>query len=465
MRNVIAAFAACVLLHAQTQPQEPPASQQFHAWLRAFNSDNPQSLRDFLARNYPSRPPGMDDDGFRKMTGGFDFKKAEESTDTSYTALIQERSSDQFARAHIEVEQNPPFHITRLDIAAIPRPAGFEVPAMGEKELVDAVQKHAEQDAAADTFSGAVLIAHDGKTVFARAWGLADREHKIPNTVDTKFRIGSMNKMFTATAILQLAQAGKIDLQQPFGKYITDYPNHELASTVTIHQLLTHTGGTGDIFGPEFNKHRLDLKTLDDYIKLYGSRGPEFKPGSEWRYSNYGFEILGVVIERVSGVSYYDYVRDHIYKVAGMTSSGSLPENEPVPNRSIGYTKFRDATAWHPNTDTLPWRGTSAGGGYSTVKDLAAFAEAILNHKLLNAQYTDLLTSGKVDARGAKYAYGFEDFNQGGVRWFGHGGGAPGMNGDLKIYPKMGYVIAVLANLDPPAAQRISEFIANRLPH
>jgi CubicO group peptidase (beta-lactamase class C family) len=126
-----------------------------------------------------------------------------------------------------------------------------------------------------------------------------------------------------------------------------------------------------------------------------------------------------------------------------------------------------DSGGWKPNTDTLPYRGTSAGGGYSTVGDLVRFATALLGHKLLNASTTDLLITGKVGSgRGpAKYAYGFEDVrDKNGNGYVGHGGGAPGMNGDLRIYPKSGYIVAVLANLDPPAAQRISEFLDSRLP-
>jgi D-alanyl-D-alanine carboxypeptidase len=174
--------------------------------------------------------------------------------------------------------------------------------------------------------------------------------------------------------------------------------------------------------------------------------------------------LLGLVVERVSGQSYYDYVRDHVYKPTGMSSTDSLPEEEIVPDRSIGYMK-EDSPQWRPNTDTLPPRGTSAGGGYSTVEDLLRFADAINSHKLLNEHYTELLTTGKVDGPGgSKYAYGFGDRVVNGVRSFGHGGGAPGMNGDLKIFPQSSYVIAVLANMDPPAATRISDFIGSRLP-
>jgi CubicO group peptidase (beta-lactamase class C family) len=144
-----------------------------------------------------------------------------------------------------------------------------------------------------------------------------------------------------------------------------------------------------------------------------------------------------------------------------MARTDSLSEDEPVPDRAVGYMK-RDGE-WKPNTSTLPYRGTSAGGGYSTVEDLLRFANALTGHKLLNERDTATLTTGKV-AMGpiAKYAYGFGDFNRDGVRWFGHNGGAPGMNGELQIFPESGYVIVVLANMDPPAAGQIMDFIAQR---
>jgi CubicO group peptidase (beta-lactamase class C family) len=337
---------------------------------------------------------------------------------------------------------------------------------MTGSDALKALSARADKLAAEDELSGAVLVAQNGRVLFRHAYGLADRKRRIPNTIRTRFRIGSMNKMFTAVAILQLVEAGKIKLTAPLGKYLPGYLNREVAHKVTIHQLLTHTGGTGDIFGPDFDAHRKRLRTLADYVKLYGRRGLEFEPGSQWAYSNYGFILLGAVIEKVTGHGYYDYVQAHIYAPAGMTRTGSLPESQAVPGRSIGYMKPPGATEWVPNTDALPYRGTSAGGGYSTVQDLARFAHALLSHKLLSPDSTNLLITGKVKAGpGARYAYGFEDARDAdGNGWVGHGGGAPGMNGDLKIYPKSGYVVAVLANLDPPAAQRISDYLDGRLP-
>ncbi len=442
--------------------------RQFSAWLQVFNSGDRDQIRRYLEANYPSAT--LDGQmNFRGRTGGFELRALEQASATTLVGLVQERDSDQFGRFTLVIEPDQPHKITRFGISAIPRPAEFPLARMSEAEVISALRAKLEKDAAADRFAGTALVARIGngtsKVLFSEAFGLADRDNKVANTLDTRFRIGSMNKMFTAVSVLQLVQAGKIKLTDPLGKYITDYPNQDVASKVTIHHLLTHTGGTGDIFGPEYNARRLELRTLKDYVALYGQRALAFEPGSRWVYSNYGMLLLGVVIERVSGKSYYDYVAEHIYRPAGMTRSGSEPESETVRDRSIGYMRQQGGGGWTPNTNTLPYRGTSAGGGYATVGDLLKFATALMGHTLLNAEYTALLITGKVDSGGGRrYAYGFEDGRKDGVGAVGHGGGAPGMSGDLRIYPTSGYVVAVLSNFDPPAAPQVSAFLDLRLP-
>jgi D-alanyl-D-alanine carboxypeptidase len=442
---------------------QSPAERQFRAWLEAFNAGDRAKYEAFLREQFPSRAARLDGDmNFLEMTGGFDLRKVESATATTVTCLVEERAWQQVARASVEVEAAPPHRIERLDVNLVPRPAGLAVRRLSEAELADAVRAKVEAQAAGGRFQGAVLVARNGKVIFNDAVGLADRENRTPNSLDTRFRMGSMNKMFTATAVLQLVQAGKVKLDASLGTYLGDYPNRDVATKVTIHHLLTHTGGTGDIFGPQFTARRLELKTLDDYVKLYGARGLEFEPGSKWQYSNYGFLLLGVLVQRVSGQSYYDYVRDHIFKPAGMTGSGSEPEDVAVPGRAKGY--MRQKGAWVLNTATLPYRGTSAGGGYTTVGDLSRFASALTGHVLLDAKHTALLTAGKVDTGGGdKYAYGFGERLEGGVRSFGHSGGAPGMNGDLRIFPDSGYVVAALANTGFGASQIVS-WVIERLP-
>jgi CubicO group peptidase (beta-lactamase class C family) len=458
-------LALVCLASGQSKSATLPAEQQARNWLAAFNSGDKEKFKAFLQQNRPADVEHVDDLlGFRAMTGGFELEKTEESSSLSFTALVKERDSDQFARLVMEVEKDEPHRISKFELNAVSRPAEFAIPREAEAAAIGDLRKHLDEETAKGRFAGAALISKNGKVVFEQAYGLADREKKMPNQVNTKFRIGSMNKMFTAVCILQLAQAGELDLNAPFGKYLAGYANQEMSSSVTIDQLLTHRGGTGDIFGPQFDAHRLELRSLQDYIQLYEKRDLEFKPGTRWQYSNYGFLLLGAVIEKVSGQSYYDYVRKHVFQPAGMTSTDSLPESEPVEDRSVGYTKT-SAGGWRPNGETLPYRGTSAGGGYSTVEDLNRFATALKEHKLLDPLHTELLTTGKVDTpNGSKYAYGFSDSSESGMSCFGHGGGAPGMNGDLKICPRSGYVIAVLSNLDPPAAQRGSNYATARLP-
>jgi D-alanyl-D-alanine carboxypeptidase len=474
MRLAVAAFCFAVpfvlgvIFAAGAAPTIPaipetPAGHVLSAWLQAFDSGDRAQMQRFIQTYAPTKKKQLDDQmGFERMTGGFDLRKIVSSTPTTLSALVQERLSDTFAQLTMTVK--PPQLLVRLDLMPTQRPPEFALPHLSQTELLSELAARLKRETSADRFAGTVLMAKDGKPVFEQADGLANRAHKIPNALDTRFRIGSMNKMFTATAIMQLVEAGKVDLDKAFGSYLTDYPNKTVASSVTIRQLLTHTGGTGDIFGPEFEKNRLKLRTLQDYINLYGNRPLRFKPGSKWEYSNYGFILLGAVIEKVSGQSYYDYVRDRIYAPAGMTESGSDPEDAAVPNRSVGYMSGPKGDV-QPNTDTLPYRGTSAGGGYSTAGDLLEFANALLDRKLLGAKYTEMMTTGQVATPGGgKYGFGFGEAVINGTRCFGHNGGAPGMNGDLEICPRSGYVVAVLSNLDPPAAGRISDFITNRLP-
>ena len=446
------------------------AGQQFNAWLAAFNGGDRATLIAYHEKFFPyspdKGPPDVDGElSFRQNTGGFEIKKVEEATATHVAVLLKERGSDQFARAVMDVEAAPPHRVTKYEIKAIPTPDGFRTPRMSEADALKALRAELERSVAKDAFAGAIIVAKNGKQIFAEAYGFADREKQIKNTLDTRFRIGSMNKMFTAVATLQLVQAGKLAVNDTLAKAVPKYPNQSFAKKVTIHHLLTHTGGTGDIFGPDFDKHRLELRTLQDYVKLYGNRELEYEPGQRWQYSNYGFLLLGVVIETLSKQSYYDYVAAQVFKPAGMTSTSSPMEDKATePNRSIGYMKPEPSSAWQPNVSTLPIRATSAGGGDSTVKDLIAFANALSEHKLLDAERTKLLMTGKTETPGGgNYAYGMAEHIEDGVRCVGHGGGAPGMNGDLSICDS-GYTIAVLANVDPPAADRISRFIVARLP-
>lgn len=344
-------------------------------------------------------------------------------------------------------------------------PATDTSQAARDSAFVAAVRAHLEKVTATGQFSGAVLVVWDGQTLFEGAYGLADRERNVLNTTLTQFRVASMNKMMTAVATLQLVQAGKLRLDVPLSTYLPDYPNSELAAKATLHHLLTHTGGTGDIFGPDFMAHRSELREPADYLRLYGTRALRFEPGERWEYSNYGFMLLGAVIERVTGTSYYDHLASRVLTPAGMSATGFAPEDSLVPGRSAGYTNQLVAGALVSNAPVLPYRGTPAGGGYSTVGDFARFAAAVREHRLLDATHTSLLLDGKVPLnQGLRYAYGFHERTVAGRRFVGHNGDSAGMSGDLEFEPDGGYVVVALSNFDPLAAEQVVSFILGNLP-
>jgi CubicO group peptidase (beta-lactamase class C family) len=394
----------------------------------------------------------------------FQIHRLERATPTEAEYSVFGSAEEIWLRLTVRVEPEPPHRITAFFVTPGPRPSDVPAPPkLQPAALAKAVQERMARLVADDAFSGAVLIAKDGRPILSSAYGLADREHHVANTTDTQFRFGSMGKMFTAVAIMQLNQAGRLDLKAPIGTYLKDYPNQDIAQKVTVENLLTHTGGTGDIFGPDFVAHRLTLRDPKDYVDLYGVRAPLFPPGSRQAYSNYGFMLLGRIVEMASGQSYDDYIAQHIFAPAHMTSTGNQPETIQLAKRSVSY--MGAAGQIKSAADTLPWRGTPAGGGYSTVGDLLKFATALASNRLLDEAHWRLLTTGGITGPDGKLiAYDFGSRSPDGRRFLGHNGGAPGMNGELRIFPDDGYVVVVLANRDPPVAQAAANFITDRLP-
>jgi CubicO group peptidase (beta-lactamase class C family) len=284
-----------------------------------------------------------------------------------------------------------------------------------------------------------------------------------------------MDKMFTGVAIAQLVAAGKLSFTDNLAKALPGFPNKEMAEKVTIHQLLTHTAGTGDfIFNPVFRAHREKFKDLADYLPLVANDQLLFDPGTRWSYSNNGYIILGMVIEKASGASYFDYVQNHIFKVAGMGYTGYYELNEVVPNLARGYLRDgnEDPFGIEPrrsNVMFIPFKGNSTGGGYSTAPDLLRFAQALRNHKLLSKELTETVTIGKVDMVGApqpaKYGYGFSSETINGKETRGMGGGGPssGVNSSMTMFWDSTYTVVVLSNYDPPAGEEIKNKICEFL--
>jgi D-alanyl-D-alanine carboxypeptidase len=341
-----------------------------------------------------------------------------------------------------------------------------------EPAIVAEIGRHIDLAVEGRRFSGVVLIAKDDKVLLKKAYGFANAAATIPNKTDTKFNLGSMVKMFTSVAIAQLVQAGKLSYTDTLAKLLPDYPNKETAEKMTIRQLLTHTSGLGDFFGPKFFQDRDKYKSLNSYLSLFAGDPLLFEPGSGWSYSNAGFIVLGLVIEKVSGENYFDYVKEHIFQPAGMINSDFFERDATIPNMALGYTYDDMTDPLHLNqrqlnTAFLPAKGSSAGGGYSTADDLLKFSHALLGHQLLSQALTDTIMTGKVSSPrgpGLQYGYGFNiaaGFS--GRHIIGHGGGSRGINGTLSMIPENGYSVIVLANYDPPAADGLAKEIADFL--
>jgi CubicO group peptidase (beta-lactamase class C family) len=330
------------------------------------------------------------------------------------------------------------------------------------------IRAFVERQAAADSFSGVVLIAHDGKTVFSHAGGMANKSFAVPNRIDTRFILASMTKMFTGVAVARLAQEGKLKFSDPIGRYVPDVPK-AWADRITIHHLLTHTSGLGSIWKPEYQRANHGLyREVRDFFPLFINDPPQFSPGDKWAYSNAGFVLLGAVIERASGQTYRQYVRDQVFRRANMTSAFEDDVESPAPNRAVPYTRSNWTMPGHKGRVSSEGIGLStmmpAGGAVASAPDLLRFANALTGNQLLSPAYTDTVTRGKISYRpGASYGYGFANELINGVRIIFHDGGADGISTQLDIFPELRITAIVLANYDPPAGVRIAGHIRNVL--
>jgi len=442
-----------------------PAVRLVQEWLHEMQTADDAAYIEFVQQHVTGLPGDPDRWlQFRHRARGLRLYGVKSTTaDGAFELWLFDPNIEEYVTTSVKLLPGDKIAVSRLQ-STEERPIGAPVPAKLEgAPLIKAVSARAAGYADSDDFSGAVLLARRGHILFQKAYGFADRDAHKPNQLDTQFRFGSMGKLFTTIAIMQLVQDGKIDLSAPIGRYLKDYPNQDLATTVTVSNLLTHTGGTGDIFGAEFRAHQSALRNLSDYVDLYGPRALEFAPGTRFAYSNYGFILLGRIVEQVSGLTYDQYLQRNIFGPAGMHSTGNRPESDRLPHRAVAYTGF-GANLKRADA-TLPVRGTSAGGGYSTVGDFNRFVNAVVSLRLLRADTLQkLLTGGITGSDGKFYRYDFGGTMEGLGRYIGHDGEAPGMNGDLLHFLDSGYTVIVLANRDPPAAETIMLPTLHRLP-
>jgi CubicO group peptidase (beta-lactamase class C family) len=374
-----------------------------------------------------------------------------------------------------------------------------------------------------DSFSGVISVAQHGHTVATIARGVLAGAGSPSITATTRFNIGSTSKMFTAVAVGQLVDAGKVKFDEPIGTYVAGLTPE--ASAVTVRQLLTHSSGLGDFFQPQNMEAMMKARTASDILPLIAADKPAFTPGSKFAYSNSGFALLGILIERASGQTYGDYLRTHVFKRAGMINTGLDPN--PLTTLAVGMTGHQPGGAGPSPSGTAGGRmligpdgkqlapgmappsgapegglmligpdgkpmassgqsgqpgsagetlqpapgategyGSPAGGMFSTVTDMQKFATALMSNGLTSAATTTALTSAQIIAAPATdtkpertYGFGFSVGTEAGKKWFGHNGGTLGANAEFAVFPNQQWTLTVLSNRDPPTATNMFKYL------
>ncbi|QDY80936.1 beta-lactamase family protein [Streptomyces qinzhouensis] len=327
-----------------------------------------------------------------------------------------------------------------------------------------------------DRFSGTVLLTHRGRPVLSRAYGTADKERSLPNRTDTVFALASASKPFTALAVLQLAQQGKIDFDGTLGTYLPGFPA-AIADTVTIHHLLTHTSGMGDLLN---NREFLDNagtwtsadQVTTELMKIIRKQPLEFAPGTANRYSNSGYDTLGAIVAAVSGESFYAYVHRNVFAPAGMTRSGFYTRPQWLTDERIAHPYTLDASGRRIDAvrngvgAARMFIGTGGGNAFSTGPDLVRFARALQAGRLLNPAYTELYLSPKLPKRSRSAPVpGVRSFiSYGGPapivndhRLLTHAGSAAGESTSWTVYRDAEWCGVVLSNYDEIPLEAIIE--------
>lgn len=338
---------------------------------------------------------------------------------------------------------------------------------------------------AADLSGVALVVRHGVTTVFARGNMAEAGSPQI--TADTRFNMGSMTKMFTAVAVAQLVETGKVSLDDAAGKYVDGLTPG--TAVVTIRQLLTHSGGLGSIFRPDAEAVLANARTTRDYKPIIVTETPAFTPGARHQYSNSGFVLLGLLVEAVSGQDYGAYLNAQIFRPAGMSATGLVPGD--IATRATPMTRGMGWRRPPPGSPGAPGPGgaggqeprmmmpppvdgplkpspalghyaSPAGGAYATAADMARFFQALLTGKLIRADTLRSFTGPQIIAAPAhgdrpamSYGFGFGNGEIAGHRWFGHNGGTSGVNAEGGAFPDDDMIIVVMSNRDPPAAGRL----------
>ena len=470
------ATTAAATAAATPQLPDSPAGTLARELIWHVGSDGPDRIREWAPGVLSDDIAAADREAFigvlasaARDSGGLDVFDVR--TDPRQPGLlqvaVQARRGGKRALFVLAADEAHPDRLAIADLVPMDDPglyAGWPKGAVSQAELQSVLRGALDRLVRTDDFSGCLTVSDGSRTIFDECRGLAERRFGVPVDHETRFHIGSINKMFTAVAIAQLVEAGRMSWQDTLAALVPEYPDRDTAAKITAWQLLHHTSGLGDFLVPELFEHRKDYIRPADYLELIARQPVVGAPGGAWSYSNSGYMLLGRIIENVSGESYDDYIARHVFAPAHMEDSGFDSLDEVVPKLAVGYYHEGPfSSAWKADWFETLYRGGPAGGGYSTNADLLRFGAALRDGTLVKPATLAKMFDDEVPAGPGAYAAGFGDRVSHGRHVRGHTGGIAGTTANLAIVWETGAAVALTSNEGQSQTWLLAEFAADLL--
>jgi len=458
---------------ASTALPDTPQGRLGTALIQHVNSDNAEQIRRWTPTILSSGMDATEQADFVanlaeavRDSGGMELLEAHEQQGM-FVLTVKARRSGRTALFVLGSDASHPDRLAHAELLPMDDPAlyaDWPKSAVPRAELKRRIHAALDKLVHVNDFSGCVTVVQRGDLVFDECRGLAERRFGVPVDRQTKFHVGSIDKMFTAVAIAQLVEAGRLSWDDTLAQRVPDYPDHEAAKKITLWQLLHHTAGLGDFLVPEFFEHREKFVDPADYLDLIARQPKLDEPGKHWNYSNAGYVLLGRVIENASGENYFGYIQRHVFVPANMTSSGFDRLDDITPKLAVGY--YRDGVFsgdWKADWLKIGYKGGPAGGGYSNNTDLLRFAQALHAGKLLKPATLAKMFEDEVPAGPGGYAAGFGDRVLHGRHVRGHAGGIEGTDANLQMIREADAAVALTSNEGPGQSWMFAEHIADLL--
>lgn len=427
----------------------------------AVNSDSEEKQKELINETFS--PSAINKTGMDRLVGSFkrmhemfapltyhhsevnEFKRA---TGTVYVMHIyaKKQGAVMWTDFQLYLDTEVPHQLASIAfVAEVSEPVNLPNGSIDTEHTLEWFNKYVEKLQSENDLYGSILITKGNTTLLEKYFGYADLEKKRKISESTLFNIASGGKMFTALAIAQLVEAGKLKYEDKITQYLDGFPDKEKASKITIHHLLSHTSGVKEYWTQQTNKDVYTATNTNDHLKIVYKAGFEFEPGTAYGYCNSNFILLGGIIEIVSGQLFYDYIQQNILNKAGMKSTGYF--TYASPGTAIPMARGGNDKTWIEAPHGI--KGSSAGGAYSNARDILKFADALKNNTLVSAKiFTNMIAIKNGGLKVAEdYGYGFIIIKHGPYqKSYGHGGTAGGVNFELRYFPAQDITLIVFCN-------------------